>query len=183
MTTPTTTAKRAVLYVRISDDPEGLEKGVDRQEADCRAFAESHGYVVERVFRENDTSAFKQRTITLASGERVRRVIRPQFRAMLKHLDADEAQVMIAYDLDRAVRDPRDLEDLIDAKVLGGFTVRSVTGSLRLDTDSDVAMARVLVAMANKSSADTARRVARAAKQQAIEGAWHGGRVPFGYRT
>ena len=89
---------------------------------------------------------------------------------------------MIAYDLDRAVRDPRDLEDLIDAKVLGGFTVRSVTGSLRLDTDSDVAMARVLVAMANKSSADTARRVARAAKQQAIEGSWHGGpgavRVP-----
>lgn len=81
---------------------------------------------------------------------------------------------MVAYDLDRAVRDPRDLEDLIDAKVLGGFGVRSVTGSLRLDTDSDVAMARVLVAMANKSSADTARRVARAAKQQAIEGAWHG---------
>ena len=90
---------------------------------------------------------------------------------------------MIAYDLDRAVRDPRDLEDLIDAKVLGGFTVRSVTGSLRLDTDSDVAMARVLVAMANKSFADTARRVARAAKQQAIEGSWHGGRVPFGYRA
>ena len=81
------------------------------------------------------------------------------------------------------MRDPRDLEDLIDAKVLGGFTVRSVTGSLRLDTDSDVAMARVLVAMANKSSADTARRVARAAKQQAIEGTWHGGRVPFGYRA
>ena len=174
---------RAVVYVRISDDPEGTERGVDRQEADCRAYAAAHGWEVAGVFRENDTSAFKQRTITLPSGERVRRVIRPQFRAMLKHLDSGEAQVMIAYDLDRAVRDPRDLEDLIDAKVLGGFTVRSVTGSLRLDTDSEVAMARVLVAMANKSSADTARRVARAAKQQAIEGAWHGGRVPFGYRA
>ncbi|GAA1370072.1 recombinase family protein [Brevibacterium luteolum] len=174
---------RAVVYVRISDDPEGTERGVDRQEADCRAYAAAHGWEVAAVFRENDTSAFKQRTITLPSGERVRRVIRPQFRAMLKHLDSGDAQVMIAYDLDRAVRDPRDLEDLIDAKVLGGFTVRSVTGSLRLDTDSDVAMARVLVAMANKSSADTARRVARAAKQQAVEGAWHGGRVPFGYRA
>lgn len=136
-----------------------------------------------RVFRENDTSAFKQRTITLPSGERVRRVVRPQFRAMLKHLTDGQAQVMVAYDLDRAVRDPRDLEDLIDVKVLGGFAVRSVTGSLRLDTDPDVAMAGVLVAMANKSSADTARRIARAAKQQAIEGAWHGGRVPFGYRA
>lgn len=173
----------AVVYVRISDDPEGTERGVERQEADSRAYAAAHGWEVVAVFRENDTSAFKQRTITLPSGERVRRVIRPEFRAMLKHLNDGRAQVMVAYDLDRAVRDPRDLEDLIDAKVLGGFSVRSVTGSLRLDTDSDVAMARVLVAMANKSSADTARRVARAAKQQAIEGAWHGGQVPFGYRA
>ena len=114
---------RAVVYVRISDDPEGTERGVDRQEADCRAYAAAHGWEVVAVFRENDTSAFKQRTITLPSGERVRRVIRPQFRTMLKHLTDGHAQVMIAYDLDRAVRDPRDLEDLIDAKVLGGFTV------------------------------------------------------------
>jgi hypothetical protein len=75
------------------------------------------------------------------------------------------------------------LEDLIDAKVLSRFKVRSVTGSLKLDTDADVAMARVLVAMANKSSADTARRVTRAARQQAIEGTWHGGTPPFGYRN
>ena len=167
---------RAVVYVRISDDPEGTERGVDRQEADCRAYAAAHGWEVAQVYRENDTSAFKQRTITLPTGERVRRVVRPEFRAMLKHLSEQRAGVMIAYDLDRAVRDPRDLEDLIDAKVLNGLSVRSVTGSLRLDTDSDVAMARVLVAMANKSSADTARRVARAAKQQAIEGTWMVGR-------
>ncbi|HZK05619.1 MAG TPA: recombinase family protein [Actinomycetaceae bacterium] len=181
MTSPIKTP-RAVLYVRISDDPEGLEKGVDRQEADCRAFAESHGYEVVRVFRENHTSAFKQRTITLPTGEKVRRVVRPGFRAMLQFLASRGADAMIAYDLDRAVRDPRDLEDLIDAKVLYGFGVKSTTGSLRLDNDSDIAMARVLVAMANKSSADTARRVARASKQQAIEGRWHGGRAPYGYR-
>lgn len=173
---------RAVLYVRISDDPEGLEKGVERQEADCRAYADSLGYEVVEVFRENDTSAFKQRTITLPTGEKVRRVVRPRFRALLEFLARGAADVMIAYDLDRAVRDPRDLEDLIDAKVLYGFRVLSATGSLRLDNDSDIAMARVLVAMANKASADTARRVARASKQQAIEGKWHGGRAPYGYR-
>ncbi|WP_295121235.1 recombinase family protein [uncultured Leifsonia sp.] len=76
---------RAVVYVRISDDPEGTERGVDRQEADCRAYAAAHGWEVSAVFRENDTSAFKQRTITLPSGERVRRVVRPQFRAMDPH--------------------------------------------------------------------------------------------------
>lgn len=181
-TTTTTSSQRAVLYVRISNDPEGSEKGVDRQESDCREFAEAHGYEVVEVFRENDTSAFKQRTITLPTGEKVRRVVRPRFRAMLQRLARGGAEVMIAYDLDRAVRDPRDLEDLIDAKVLYGFAVKSTTGSLRLDNDSDIAMARVLVAMANKSSSDNARRVARASKQQAIEGRWHGGRAPYGYR-
>ncbi len=29
---------RAVVYVRISDDPEGRERGVDRQAVDCRGF-------------------------------------------------------------------------------------------------------------------------------------------------
>lgn len=174
--------RRAVLYVRISDDPEGLEKGVDRQEQDCRAFAKAHNMAVVEVFRENDTSAFKQRTIVLPSGEKVRRVVRPRFRAMLQTLAKGGGDAMVAYDLDRAVRDPRDLEDLIDAKVLYGFDVHSTTGNLRLDTDSDVAMARVLVAMANKSSADTARRVARAARQGAIEGRWYGGSPPYGYR-
>ncbi|MDR1187829.1 MAG: recombinase family protein [Bifidobacteriaceae bacterium] len=173
--------RRAVLYVRISDDPEGTEKGVDRQEADCRAYCEAQGLSVVEVFKENDTSAFKQRTIVLPSGEKVRRVVRPKFHAMLRSFAGGGADVMVAYDLDRAVRDPRDLEDLIDAKVLHGFAVASTTGSLRLDSDADIAMARVLVAMANKSSADTARRVKRAARQQAVEGRWHGGRAPFGY--
>ncbi|WP_083219756.1 recombinase family protein [Leifsonia xyli] len=173
--------KRAVVYVRISDDPEGLERGVDRQEEDFRAVAAAEGLEVVAVFRENDTSAFKQRTIVLPSGEKVRRVIRPKFRAMLQLMANDGGDVLIAYDLDRAVRDPRDLEDLIDVRTLHGFRVRSVTGSLRLDADADVAMARVMVAMAHKSSADTARRVARAAKARAEAGGWNGGLPPFGY--
>ncbi|WP_454261538.1 hypothetical protein [Pseudoxanthomonas mexicana] len=53
---------------------------MDRQEKDCRALAAALGWQVVRVFRENDTSAYKQKTITLPTGERVRRVIRPQFR-------------------------------------------------------------------------------------------------------
>lgn len=39
---------RVVVYVRISDDPEGTERGVDRQEADCRAYATARGWEVVR---------------------------------------------------------------------------------------------------------------------------------------
>lgn len=171
---------RAVAYVRISSDPLGMERGVETQEEDCRRYAAAQGWSVVRVFRENDTSAFKQKTLTLPSGEQVRRVVHPAFRAMLHMLGRGEADVVVTYDLDRAVRDPHDLEDLIDAKVLHGFAVKSLTQSLRLDTDADVAMARVMVAMANKSSADTARRVRRAAARRAKHGLWHGD-APFGY--
>ncbi len=73
-------------------------------------------------------------------------------------------------------RDPRDLEDLIELVEHHGIVVRSVTGSLNLFTDADVTMARVLVAMANKSSRDTARRVGRAAQRNAELGRWRGKR-------
>lgn len=48
--------------------------------------------------------------------------------------------------------------------------VVGVTGSLDLMTDNGKAMARVLMAMANKSSADTGRRVSRERLQRAREG-------------
>ena len=131
-----------MVYGRISDDPEGTERGVDRQEIDCCAYVIGAGMAVAEVFRDNDTSAFKQRTITLTSGERARRVVRPQFRAVLGVHVQGNTDVMIAYDLDRAVRGPRDLEHLIDAKVLSRFQVSSVTGSLKLDSDADVANVR-----------------------------------------
>ena len=82
--------------MRISDDPKGTERGVDRQEADYRAHAATRGLEVVAVVRENDTSAFKQRTITLPSGERVWRVVRLEFRAMLNHFAYGQVQVMVA---------------------------------------------------------------------------------------
>lgn len=81
---------RVVLYVRISSDPGGLEKGVDRQEADCRALAKSLGWTVVRVFRENDTSAYKSYSVQFLLGahQMVRRAVGavPSFVAAA-HLD------------------------------------------------------------------------------------------------
>ena len=109
------------------------------------------------------------------------RVVRPEFRRMLDDLESGLIDAIIVYDLDRLARDLRDLEDLIDVKESKRIEIRSVSGSLRLDNDGDITMARVLVTMANKSSRDTSRRVKRAARQRAETGGFHGGRVAFGY--
>ncbi len=75
------------------------------------------------------------------------------------------------YDIDRLTRDSRNLEDAIEVVEHFGKPIIDITGSLDLLTDNGRTMARVIVATANKSSADTARRVRR--KHQAMQRPGH----------
>lgn len=179
--------ERALRLARISDARDEDTKGVDAQGEDCDARGGALGWRFgppsTHHITENDTSAFKRKVVTLPDGRREKRTVRPGFREALAMLADGRADGLMAYDLDRAVRDPRDLEDLIDVIEASSprIPVESVTGSLRLANDADITMARVMVAVANKASRDTARRVARARLRQAEEGRWGGGKRPFGF--
>ncbi|MEU9074935.1 recombinase family protein [Kitasatospora sp. NPDC048538] len=169
-------------YVRISDDPLGLEKGVTRQREDVTALAEQLGWSVTEFYVENDTSAYRKRRVVGADGRSNWVVVRPEFRRMLADYEDGKIDGIIVYDLDRLARQNRDLEDLIDLVQYYRRPVKSVTGQLDLMTDAGQAMARILVTMANKSSADTARRVARARLQIAQEGRHRNGGRRFGWK-
>jgi DNA invertase Pin-like site-specific DNA recombinase len=186
--------QRAVLLLRISyrredeaaenEHAPGMSKGINRQEADGRAYAERLGWRIGRVIVEDDTSAFKRRRIKLPDGSTALRTVRPGFREALDLLSTGACDGLLADDLDRVARDPRDLEDLIDVveSRRPRLPVESVTGSLRLANDADVTMARVMVAVANKSSRDTARRVSRKHEELATAGKVGGGGFrPYGY--
>lgn len=188
--------QQAVLLLRISyrkpEDGEDeqvdettrrrreFSKGIGRQEEDGRALAERLGWTIVKVIPEDDTSAFKRRKIKLPDGSTALRTVRPGFRAALEGLASGEYDGLIADDLDRVARDPRDLEDLIDVveSRRPRIPVESVTGSLRLANDADITVARIMCAVANKSSRDTARRVTRKHEELAAEGKPPGG----GYR-
>ena len=194
MSIPATT--QCDLYLRLSDFRDDSD-GFGGREKRLRAEARRLGWKVHRVVVENDligngdgngrsrpASAFKRRKITTPSGEVKYRVIRPGFRSILDDLTGRRAQAMLAEDLDRAMRDPRDLEDLIDAAEATGASARSLSGSLILTdggTDSEITMARVMVAMGNKSSRDTARRVSAKRGDLAAAGWYGGGPRPFGF--
>jgi DNA invertase Pin-like site-specific DNA recombinase len=174
--------KSAAIYVRISDDKADDAAGVARQEKDCRALAARQGWKVGQVYAENDTSAFARKSVRLPDGTTALRVVRPAFRRMLEDLAHGTCDALIGYDLDRVARDPRDLEDLIDVVEARRLPTRAVTGSLDLSTDAGVTMARVMVAVANKSSRDTARRVTRKQQELAEQGKHKGGGIrAFGY--
>ncbi|HEV2635817.1 MAG TPA: recombinase family protein [Actinocrinis sp.] len=157
-------------YVRISDDPYGLERGVTRQTQDIHEKAGQLGWTIAKTYPENDTSAYRKKKITLPDGTVVFRVVRPQFRQMLEDLFTGVIDGIIVYDQDRLLRQPRDLEDLIDIVEAVGRPVTGITSSINLMTSDGRAMARVMCAMALKSSEDTARRVVRAKLQDALDG-------------
>lgn len=189
------------LYLRLSDAR--TEEALDGREDRLRAEADRLGWIVNRVVPENDAprreggkmspaSAFKRRAVRNASGEIVKdpdtgrpvmRVIRPGWQSVIADLKTGRASAVLAEDLDRACRDPRDLEDLLDACAQTGASARSLTGSLMLTnggTDGEQFMARVMVAQAHKSSSDTSRRV-RDAKERFHGQSYAGGLRPYGY--
>ncbi|WP_072809952.1 recombinase family protein [Rhodococcus zopfii] len=173
--------ERTAIYVRISSDRDDRMVGVERQEQDCRELAADLGWTVTHVYVDNDTSAWRKTTVELPDGSKVRRNVRPVFEQMLTALRRGEHDGLIAYDLDRVAREPRDLENLIEIAEQFGRAIKSSTGNMQLDTDHGIYSARGEVAHANKSSRDTSRRVKRAAKQRAQEGKYHGAGAAFGY--
>jgi site-specific DNA recombinase len=111
------------------------------------------------------------------------RVIRPGWQTVLDLLRGRQAGWLLAEDLDRVVRDPRDLEDLIDVAEGTKANARSKSGSLTLTdggTDAEITMARVMVTLANKSSRDTGRRVRDEMSRMRTDGRFTGGPRPFG---
>ncbi|WP_164545065.1 recombinase family protein [Antribacter gilvus] len=177
-------------YKRISDDPYDLRAGIERQEEDIRAEVVRQGSAAERIvwYSENDTSAFKKKRITvsdpLGNVYDAWRVIRPVWHQALHDLRTRKITTLVVWDLDRLARDPRDLEDAIEAVERYGARIVSATASaVDLATEGGQMQARMMIIMANKSSADTARRVKRWHAGVAKTGAPVGGRRPFGFEA
>ncbi|GAA3194054.1 recombinase family protein [Dactylosporangium siamense] len=186
------------LYLRLSDlrtedlNEDGLSKGLVEHERLLRERAKREGWTIGKPVIENDmkggkpkpASAFKRRKVTLADGTTALRVIRPGFDELLDRIRSGKSGGFLCVDLDRAVRNPRDLEDLIDTVEAHSANVKSLTGTLSFTnggTPDERTIARMMVTMANKSSTDTARRVAAARLRQAMNGEHGGGPRPYGF--
>ncbi|MFI9550888.1 recombinase family protein [Nonomuraea endophytica] len=174
-----------IALARISEAEEEEINGVARQVEDISTLCARSRFRarIGMVLIENDTSAFKRRRVELPNGGFELRTIRPKFSKAIKLLAERRFRKFAVYHLDRVVRDPRDLEDLIDVveNTKPRPRVLSVTGSINLDSDSGITAARVGVAFANQSSRDGQRRVARTRRQQAEEGRCGGGGRRFGF--
>lgn len=185
--------KNGILCVRISDARDWMDEtgqritdteGVNLQIKVGTDFADRIGWIITKIVVENDVSAFKRKKVLRPDGRYELRTIRPDWQGVLADLSSGANDGLLVIALDRAMRDPRDLEDLIDVVEtrLPRVQVESVSGSLKLSNDAEVTMARNMVAYANLSSRDTRRRVILRRIDQAEKGYYGGGgRRPYGF--
>lgn len=163
----------AAIYCRISADREGRELGVERQEEDARALADRLGFMVTRVYVDNDVSAS-----TLS------RKPRPAYRQMLDSTRAGDYAAILAYSNSRLTRRPLELEELIALHAQTKVRIATVVSGEDDLSTADGRMVARYKAVADAAEAErTSERARRAKLQAAQQGRYRGGRRPFGYEA
>ncbi|MFF5181757.1 recombinase family protein [Micromonospora sp. NPDC000316] len=164
------TPRRAAKYRRISDDREGRELGIGRQDEDLDELAERENLVYVASYVDNDISA------STRSKKR-----RPQYEQMVADAKAGKFKVIAAYTTGRLTRRPREHEDLIDLAVEHGIEFAYIRSpSFDLKTTQGRRIARTLATQDAGEAEDISERVERDVKRRAEAGEFHGGLLPFG---
>lgn len=163
--------KRAAIYCRISNDPEGRRLGVQRQEEDARAVAKTRGYEVTDMYVENDTGASTRS-----------KKPRPKFDHMLDLARSGRYDAVIAYSSSRLTRRPKENETLIELYEKHGVLIHYAnTNDNDLSTARGRRRARDDAARDAEEVEELAERVERTARQRAEEGRPNGGTRPYGW--
>jgi site-specific DNA recombinase len=172
-----------LIWVLLARESTDRERQLDNQLADLRTRVARIGGRIDREIPENAVSAFKRQRVALPDGTFGYRVVRPEWEKILTALRRGECNALMVPDIDRAMRDPRTLEDLIDVVEYYGVYVASLTGNIDLTTDAGISAARSLINQRNQESRNTSRRVIDGQRHAAMKGGIHGGsRRPFGWR-
>ncbi|OKJ31463.1 recombinase family protein [Streptomyces sp. CB01580] len=161
----------AAVYCRISQADDDDQTGVDRQERICREIAERRGLVIDpaHVFVDNSRSAWS------------RKRKRPGWDELLSEARERRFRHIIAYHPDRLMRQPRDLEELLQVSDDHAITLHGEANRRDLSDPDDRFILRIEVAHACRSSDDTSRRLKSAMQDRAKEGKPQGGVRRFGY--
>ena len=174
---------QAGIYCRMSLADMGDTAKVDDQERIGRELAGQLGWKVAEgvghpvkngVYQDNNRSAWRKDKI------------RPAWEAMFADIEAGLITAAVIYHGDRLIRQPRDLERLIDMAETKGVKLASPTGLRDLGNRDDHFILRIEAAMACRESDNTSRRrkgqYERWRREGRVRPGGRGGR-PFGFAT
>lgn len=156
---------QAAIYCRLSVDPTGEKPSLGRQEKECRERAAREGWEVVRVYKDSDTSAFKED------------VKRPEFEQLMEDARKGSFSKLIVFKADRIHRRMLQALQTFSELEKAGVEVISLN-----DPGLDNAIVRaVITGIAEQESKNTSIRVTAAKKEAAEKGIpGKGGTRPFG---
>lgn len=161
----------AAIYLRISDDREGRELGVIRQEEDTLAAAVRAEVSEVRRYCDNDIGA--------STKSRKRR---PDFEKLIEDVEKGVISTVVYYTNARLTRRPAEYEKIISLVERTGVRLISVmSGSIDLTTADGRMLGRILAAADAAEAERISERVTRAHQQRRANGEHHGGTHMLGY--
>ena len=161
--------RKAAIYLRISQDREMDGLAIERQREDCENLARFRRWEIVETYVDQSKSATD------------RSAIRPDYDRMVADYLVGRFDAIICYDLDRLTRQPRQLEDWIDAAELRGLALVTANGDADLSTDGGRMYARIKAAVARAEMERKSARQSAAQRQRAMQGRAPKGMRPLGY--
>ncbi|WP_166786236.1 recombinase family protein [Cryobacterium lyxosi] len=166
------TRTRAAVYLRISRDDLATGLAVERQREDCLRIVTERGWsLVGEPYVDNAVSASKRTTR------------RPAYESMSAAFEAGEFDALVCWDLDRLTRQPRQLEDWIEAAEGRGLILVTANGEADLATDDGRLFARIKASVARAEIERKGARQKRANEQRLKMGKPAPGRRRYGYES
>src|SRR5215468_4795713 len=169
-----TAAVQAGIYCRLSHSRDGDTTKVDDQERICRELGGKLAWPVAETYVDNNRSAWQ------------RNRKRKDWERMLADVDRGHVNALLIYHGDRLIRQPFDLELLINLADTKGVKLASPTGVRDLGNADDRFILRIEAAMACRESDNTSRRtkmgIERRRRGGTVNTGGRGGRL-FGFAT
>ncbi|WIE53432.1 recombinase family protein [Curtobacterium sp. MCBD17_003] len=163
---------RAAVYLRISNDDRATGLAVERQRQDCLRIVADRGWTLAgEPYTDNGISASKKD------------VKRPAYERLENDYAAGRFDALVCWDLDRLTRQPRQLEDWIDAAESRGLIVVTANGEADLSTDGGRMYARIKASVARAEIERKGARQRRANVQRVAMGLPVPGRRRYGYES
>lgn len=160
------------MYLRQSKDSEGEGLAIDRQRTNCARLVEAEGWPVEeaRVYVDNAVSATSNKP-------------RPAYQRLVADVKAGRVDVVVAWNLDRLTRKPREIEDWLDLHEEFGVNLMTSEHRERIDlsTESGRMMLRITASVARHEVERKGRRQKESNSQARSLGLPPSGRRAFGY--
>lgn len=144
---------------------------IERQREDCERLAEREGWTIVETYIDQSKSA------TDATKSR------PDYDRMVADYEAGAFDAIVCWDLDRLTRQPRQMEDWVDAARFRGLLLKSVSGDVDLTNENGLLIAGIKIQVARAEVVRKSKRQSRAQQQRAAMGRAPKGMRPLGYAT